>query len=59
MYRAAKRHIRENKGEILFKRWGVSNEQIENARETKNNLLTRLNAGEEVDLNKELGEFFK
>jgi uncharacterized Zn ribbon protein len=43
---------------ILWERNKVSLEQIENARKTKDDLVRKLNEGEEVDLYKELDVFF-
>jgi hypothetical protein len=44
---------------ILWKTGNVSLQQMENARKTKDALVAKLNAGEKVDLKKELDDFFK
>ena len=56
-------HVRNSVAEdqsnaILWERKNVSLNQIQNSRKTKDNLVKRLNKGEKVDLEKELGKFF-
>ena len=59
MYRAAKTDIRKNSDKILLKKGNTSLEQIENSREKKDDLVTKLNDGVKVNLKKELDGFFE
>jgi hypothetical protein len=61
-YRTAKYDIRRNKDEILWKKGNVGQKQAENAKETINSLVAKLNNNKKVDLERELAkleEFFK
>jgi len=59
VYSAMRKEILANKSnKILWERGNVSLEQIENSRKTKDNLVRRLNKGKEVDLEKELLDYF-
>lgn len=58
-YIAMKSGILENKSnKVIWEREGVSLEQIEDSRKTKDDLVRRLNKGQEVDLEKELSDYF-
>ena len=58
-YTATKLGILENESnKILWEKENVSSEQIEKSRKTKNDLVKRLNEGQEVDLEKELSIYF-
>jgi len=59
MYRAAKTDIRKNGDKILWKKGNISLEQIENSRETRDNLMAKLKEGIKVDLKEELDGFFR
>lgn len=54
-----KKDIIKNNYKVLWERANVNLQQIESAEKTKINLITRLNSGEKVDLEKELSSFFK
>ena len=61
VYRAAKKELIRSGNEILWAKGRVALEQIENARETKDDLVARLNNGEKINpkyLKKELKVFF-
>jgi hypothetical protein len=58
VYNAIITDLSRNKDNVLWGKGNVSLEQIEKARTTKNNLVMKLNEGEEVDLKKELDCFF-
>ena len=51
--------VNNNSNRILWEKSNVSLNQIENSRNTKDDLVRRLNDGENVDLEKELEEFFE
>jgi hypothetical protein len=55
-YRTAKEDIRKNKDKIVWKKGNVSFEQIQNARETMNSLVRKLNENEELNLEAELAK---
>ena len=57
-YAVAKSNTQDRGGIILWEREGVSLEQIEDSRKTKDDLVRRLNKGQEVDLEKELLDYF-
>jgi len=58
-YIAMKSNINENKSdEVVWEKGNVKLQQIEDSRKTKNDLIKRLNNGEEVDLEKELSIYF-
>ena len=59
LYDFAMKEIPKRGDKILWKKGNVSLEQIEDARKTKDTLVTKLNNSEKVDLEKELEEFFK
>ncbi|MEK6833607.1 MAG: hypothetical protein AABY32_06190 [Nanoarchaeota archaeon] len=58
-YEAEREDIPNRGDKILWEKGNVTPEQIQNARETKNTLVARLNAGIKVDLEKELESFFE
>lgn len=58
-YIAMKSGILENKSnKVIWERKDVSFTQIENSKETRADLVRRLNKGQEVDLEKELSDYF-
>jgi len=58
-YIAMRSGILEDKSnKVLWERKNISLEQIENSRKTKDDLVRRLNKGQEVDLEKELSDCF-
>ena len=58
-YKAMKTAISENpSNKILWERENVSPKKIEKSRKTKDDLVKKLNLGEEVDLEKELSDYF-
>lgn len=59
LYNAAKTDIlKDGSTKILWERENVTLEQIESARRTKDTLVSKLNRGEKVNLEKELEGFF-
>ena len=58
-YSVERREIPKRGDQILWERGNVSLAQIENARKTKDDLVKKLNEGQEVNLEKELEEFFE
>ena len=51
--------ILENKSNrVIWERKDVSFTQIENSKKTRADLVRRLNKGQEVDLEKELSDYF-
>jgi len=59
LYNAEKIELPKMGDTILWDKGNVSLQQIQNARKTKDDLVAKLNAGEEVDLKKELDSFFE
>jgi hypothetical protein len=62
LYELVLKGISKTKDEIVWKKGNVSLKQLESARKTKDDLVRRLNEGEEADLEKEIKElegFFK
>ena len=58
-YIAMKSGIIENKSnKIIWEKENASLEQIENSKKTRADLVRRLNKGQEVDLEKELSDYF-
>ena len=58
-YIAMKSSILENNSnKILWGKKDASLEQIENSKKTRADLVRRLNKGQEVDLEKELSDYF-
>ena len=58
-YIAMKLGILENKSNrVIWERKDVSFTQIENSKKTRADLVRRLNKGQEVDLEKELSDYF-
>jgi len=58
-YIAMKSGILENKSNrVIWERKDVSFVQIENSRKTRADLVRRLNKGQEVDVEKELSDYF-
>lgn len=51
--------LNKSTDKILWKKGNVSLKQIENSREIKDDLITKLNEGVKVGLKKELDGFFK
>lgn len=60
LYYATRAEMSKNSGtQILWERKDVSLQQIEDARKMKDELVRKLNEGQEVDLGTELAPFFK
>jgi len=58
IYNAIITDLSRSKDKILWGKGNVDFEKIEEARKTKDDLVKRLNEGEEADLKKELDVFF-
>jgi len=59
MYECVKKGLIKNKNKIIWEKGNVDIQKIEEARDTKNLLVQKLNAGEAFDLEKELKELDK
>lgn len=59
LYRDAKKEISNNGNQIIWERENVTIEQLENARKTKEEIVKKLNGGEETNVKRELSPFFK
>ena len=59
VYEATRADLSGNGNQVLWGRENVSVEQIDNAAETRHNLVAKLNEGQEVNLEEELAPFFE
>ncbi len=59
VYNYIRRILVKDNCKILYEKANTTLDKIENARKTKDNLIARLNIGEVINLEKELGRFFK
>ena len=58
-YEFMERSLSKENYQILWEKAGTTLDKIEGARNTKDNLVERLNHGEKINLKKELYSFFK
>ena len=58
-YKSMKKSLSREKSQILWEKADTTLDKIGSARNTKNNLVERLNSGEKINLERELYSFFK